>query len=116
MSESKLINLLTNDPNLYYYNGNTTGGAGNFTQKKIKYGEDRPGSSNSGQPYIVTAIPNRSPFARSVDDGFIRGGATTADRASITAIHDVSSKVFGYANISKLGNSSRNLSFGIEPL
>jgi hypothetical protein len=83
MSESKLIKLLNNDPNFFYYNGNNSGGTGNFTQKKIKYGEDRPGSSNSGQPYIVTAIPNRSSFARSVDDGFIRGGATTADRASI---------------------------------
>jgi len=64
MSESKLLSLKTD-------------------LKSLKYGEDRPGSSDSGQPYIVTSIPNRSPFAGSVDDGFIRGGATTANRASL---------------------------------
>jgi hypothetical protein len=83
MSESKLIKLLNNDPNFFYYNGNNSGGEGNFTQKKIKYGEDRPGSSNSGQPYITTVIPNRSPFVGTTDDGFIRGGMTTANRASL---------------------------------
>jgi hypothetical protein len=83
MSESKLIKLLNNDPNFFYYNGNNSGGTGNFTQKKIKYGEDRPGSSNSGQPYITTAIPNRSAFVATTDDGFIRGGMTTATRSSL---------------------------------
>lgn len=83
MSESKLIKLLNNDPNFFYYNGNNSGGTGNFTQKKIKYGEDRPGSSNSGQPYITTPIPNRSPFVSTTDDGFIRGGMTTATRSSL---------------------------------
>jgi hypothetical protein len=83
MSESKLIKLLNNDPNFFYYNGNNSGGTGNFTQKKIKYGEDRPGSSNSGQPYITTSIPNRSPFVATTDDGFIRGGMITATRSSL---------------------------------
>ncbi len=63
MSQSQLISLKTD-------------------LKSLKYGEDRPGSSNSGQPYIVTDIPDRSPFVSSADDGFVRGGATTADRAS----------------------------------
>ena len=62
MSESKLIRLKTD-------------------LKSLKYGKDRPGSSNSGQPYITTVIPNRSPFVSTSDDGFIRGGMTTADRS-----------------------------------
>lgn len=64
MSESKLISLKTD-------------------LKSLKYGNDRPGSSDSGQPYITTAIPNRSPFVATTDDGFIRGGAITADRSSL---------------------------------
>ena len=64
MSESKLIRLKTD-------------------LKSLKYGKDRPGSSNSGQPYITTVIPNRSPFVSTSDDGFIRGGMTTADRSSL---------------------------------
>jgi hypothetical protein len=49
--------------------------------KSLKYGHDRQGNGNSGQPYITTPIPNRvstSPF----DDGYIRGGRTLADKAS----------------------------------
>jgi hypothetical protein len=49
--------------------------------KSLKYGHDRQGNGNSGQPYITTPIPNRlstSPF----DDGYIRGGMTAADKAS----------------------------------
>ena len=64
MSESKLISLKTD-------------------LKSLKYGKDRPGSSNSGQPYITTVIPNRSPFVSTTDDGFVRGGITTADRSSL---------------------------------
>jgi hypothetical protein len=64
MSESKLISLKTD-------------------LKSLKYGNDRPGNSDSGQPYITTAIPNRSPFVGTTDDGFIRGGMTTADRSSL---------------------------------
>jgi len=64
MSESKLISLKTD-------------------LKSLKYGNDRPGSSDSGQPYITTVIPNRSSFVGTTDDGFVRGGITTADRASL---------------------------------
>jgi hypothetical protein len=81
MAQSRLIKLLNNDPNFFYYNGNNSGGVGNFTQKRIKYGNDSPDSGNSGEPYIQTPIPApRS--SNSVDDGFIRGGMTTANRAS----------------------------------
>ena len=83
---SKLLTLLNNDPKFFYYNGNPDnnrngGGLGNFTQNKIKFGGDRRGSGDSGQPYITTPIPLR--LAQSIaDDGLVRGGITTADRAS----------------------------------
>jgi hypothetical protein len=86
MSKSRLIELLNVDPKFFYYNGNPDnnrngGGLGNFTQKNIKFGGDRRGSGNSGQPYITTPIPLR--LAQSIaDDGLVRGGITTADRAS----------------------------------
>jgi hypothetical protein len=84
--KSKLVPLLYNDPKFFYYNGNPDnnrngGGLGNFTQNKIKFGDDRRGSGDSGQPYITTPIPLR--LAQSIaDDGLVRGGITTADRAS----------------------------------
>jgi hypothetical protein len=84
--KSKLVPLLYNDPKFFYYNGNPDnnrngGGLGNFTQNKIKFGDDRRGSGDSGQPYITTPIPLR--LAQSIaDDGLVRGGVTTADRAS----------------------------------
>ncbi|MCF8494146.1 MAG: hypothetical protein K9G65_01965 [Rickettsiaceae bacterium] len=49
--------------------------------KSLKYGHDRQGDGNSGQPYITAPIPNRlstSPF----DDGYIRGGRALAAKAS----------------------------------
>jgi hypothetical protein len=81
MSGSKLIKLLNNDPNFFYYNGNNSGGLGNFKQKSLHYGNDRQGDGDSGQPYITTAIPNRH-FTSPVDDGFIRGGWYLANKAS----------------------------------
>jgi hypothetical protein len=81
MAGSKLVTLLNNDPNFFYYNGNNNGGTGKFSQKSIKYGRDRRGNGDSGQPYITTPIPLR--LAQSIaDDGLVRGGITTADRAS----------------------------------
>ena len=81
MAESRLVTLLNNDPNFFYYNGNNNGGTGKFSQKSIKYGRDRRGNGDSGQPYITTPIPLR--LAQSItDDGLIRGGIITADRAS----------------------------------
>ena len=87
MAQSKLVKLLNNDPKFFYYNGNPDnnrngGGLGNFTQKKIKYGGDRPNSGNSGQPYIASVIPERR-TPTGTDDGYIRGGMFTADKASL---------------------------------
>ena len=87
MAQSKLVKLLNNDPKFFYYNGNPDnsrngGGLGNFTQKKIKFGSDRPNSGNSGQPYIASVIPERR-TPTGTDDGYIRGGMFTADKASL---------------------------------
>jgi hypothetical protein len=87
MAQSKLVKLLNNDPKFFYYNGNPDnsrngGGLGNFTQKKIKFGSDRPNSGNSGQPYIASVIPERR-TPTGTDDGYIRGGMATADKASL---------------------------------
>jgi hypothetical protein len=49
--------------------------------KSLKYGHDRQGDGNSGQPYITAPIPNRLSTSSS-DDGFIRGGWTLANKAS----------------------------------
>jgi len=81
MAGSRLVTLLNNDPNFFYYNGNNNGGTGKFSQKSIKYGRDRRGNGDSGQPYITTPIPLR--LAQSIaDDGLVRGGIVTADRAA----------------------------------
>jgi len=49
--------------------------------KSLKYGHDRQGDGNSGQPYITTNIPNRLSTSPS-DDGYIRGGWSLANKAS----------------------------------
>ena len=50
--------------------------------KSLKYGNDRPGGGNSGQPYITNDINN--PKNRlGFDDGLVRGGAVGALKASI---------------------------------
>jgi hypothetical protein len=49
--------------------------------KSLKYGHDRQGDGNSGQPYITAPIPNRLSTSPS-DDGYIRGGRTLATKAS----------------------------------
>lgn len=49
--------------------------------KSLKYGQDRPGGGDSGQPFITTDINNVSggiPF----DDGFVRHGTVGASNAS----------------------------------
>jgi hypothetical protein len=63
MSESRLISLRTD-------------------LKSLKYGEDRQGSGNSGQPYIVSPIPPGNFNTPTVDDNFIRGGRFLASSAA----------------------------------
>jgi len=64
MPGSRLVNLKTN-------------------LKSLKYGHDRQGDGSSEQPYITTNIPNRLSTSPT-DDGYIRGGWTLANQASIT--------------------------------
>ena len=49
--------------------------------KSLKYGHDRQGDGNSGQPYITTSIPSRISTSPS-DDGYIRGGMMAAEKAA----------------------------------
>jgi hypothetical protein len=51
--------------------------------KSIKYGHDRPGGGNSGQPYITNDI-NNPKNTLGFDDGLIRGGAIGAAKHSIS--------------------------------
>jgi hypothetical protein len=50
--------------------------------KSLKYGQDRPGGGNSGQPYIQNNINNPKDIL-GFDDGLVRGGAVGAVRASL---------------------------------
>jgi hypothetical protein len=50
--------------------------------KSLKYGKDRPGGGNSGQPYIQNNISNPKDIL-GFDDGLIRGGAIGAAKASL---------------------------------
>jgi hypothetical protein len=75
-----LIELLNNDPNFFYYSGQ-----GNFNQKSIPYGNDRPGGGDSQQPFMKFPLPeNASPATlgyyeinRSGNDYPLRGGNGT---------------------------------------
>jgi hypothetical protein len=49
--------------------------------KLLKYGQDRPGGGDSGQPYIQNNINNPKDIL-GFDDGLVRGGAVGAARAS----------------------------------
>lgn len=51
--------------------------------KSLKYGQDRPGGGDSGQPYIVNDI-NDPTNILGFDDGLVRGGAVGAVKSGIT--------------------------------
>lgn len=53
--------------------------------KSLKFGNDRPGGGDSGQPYIVTDINNTglNDAAFKFDDGLIRGGASAVAYSAI---------------------------------
>jgi hypothetical protein len=52
--------------------------------KSLKYGKDRFGGGDSGQPYIQSDINSNPQTVRVNDDGRIRGGARGAENASTT--------------------------------
>ena len=51
--------------------------------KSLKYGKDRPGGGDSGQPYITNDI-NDPKNVLGLDDGLVRGGAVGALKSSVT--------------------------------
>jgi hypothetical protein len=74
-----LINLVTNLPNFYYYNSKgQQGGLGNFSAKKLDYGNDRKGGGTSNQPYIVKDLPGLNDYTVNSTDFLLRGGILTA--------------------------------------
>jgi hypothetical protein len=52
--------------------------------KSLKFGSDKPGGGDSGQPYITSDIPSGTVTSTNFDDGLIRGGAVGAAAASLT--------------------------------
>jgi len=72
-----LVNLTTNLADFNYYQAKGyVGGRGNFSAKKLPYGNDRFGNGNSGQPYIQTPIPGQLPRT-GTEDFILRGGLNT---------------------------------------
>lgn len=73
--------------------------------KSLKYGSDRPGGGDSGQPYIQSDINSAKQIVRKDEDGYIRGGNTGAKNASTTDLlrieRFIDSKPKGYLFITK---------------
>jgi hypothetical protein len=69
--------------------------------KSLKYGKDRLGGGDSGQPYIQTSIDGLDIVARANEDGLIRGGRIAANKSS-----DIDS-----VRIGKFFNSSKGKLF-----
>jgi len=54
---------------------------GDTSLKSLKFGNDRPGGGDSGQPYIQTSIEGQAENTSIDGDGIIRGGLTAPSRA-----------------------------------
>ena len=54
---------------------------GDTLLKSLKFGKDRPGGGDSGQPYIQTSIEGQAENTAIDGDGIIRGGLTAPSRA-----------------------------------
>jgi len=75
---------------------------GDTSLKSLRYGQDRPGGGDSGQPFIKTKIPNESTPVRPLDiDGFIRGGLD-APKAAEEDAKRLSNYLFNFKNPSGL--------------
>ena len=59
---------------------------GDTSLKSLKFGNDRPGGGNSGQPFIQKPIGDQAEFTNIDGDGILRGGI----RAPLSAGDDVS--------------------------
>jgi len=80
-----LVTLLTNPKKFKFYTGKGYSGDGNTTgQKSLRYGNDRLGGADSGQPYIQVGIPDNVSQLVGNSDFLTRGLSgiiTTVDRA-----------------------------------
>ena len=54
---------------------------GDTSFKSLKFGQDRPGGGDSGQPYVQTSIKGQAENTAIDGDGIIRGGLTAPSRA-----------------------------------
>ncbi len=54
---------------------------GDTSLKSLKFGQDRPGGGDSGQPYIQSPIEGQAENTAIDGDGIIRGGLTAPSRA-----------------------------------
>jgi regulator of protease activity HflC (stomatin/prohibitin superfamily) len=54
---------------------------GDTSFKSLKFGKDRPGGGDSGQPYVQTSIGDQAENTAIDGDGIIRGGLTAPSRA-----------------------------------
>ena len=54
---------------------------GDTSLKSLKFGQDRPGGGDSGQPYVQTSIKGQAENTVIDGDGIIRGGLTAPSRA-----------------------------------
>lgn len=71
---------------------------GDTALKSLRYGNDKPGGGDSGQPLIKTPIPDESKPPRPLDiDGFIRGGLD-APKAAETDAKRLSNFLFDFKN------------------
>jgi hypothetical protein len=71
---------------------------GDTSLKSLRYGHDRPGGGDSGQPFIKTPIPDGSTPTNSLEiDGFVRGG-TLAPKAAKTDSQRLSNFLFNFKN------------------
>ena len=73
---------------------------GDTALKSLRYGKDRPGGGDSGQPFINTSI-DLKPTSPLDIDGFIRGGID-APKAALTDVKRLSKYLFNTKNPSGL--------------
>tara|TARA_Y100000361_G_C11159064_1_gene345982 strand:+ start:174 stop:2603 length:2430 start_codon:yes stop_codon:yes gene_type:complete len=73
---------------------------GDTALKSLRYGNDRPGGGDSGQPFIDTSI-DLKPATPLDTDGLIRGG-TDARKAALTDVKRLSKYLFNTKNPSGL--------------
>lgn len=77
-------------------------GNGDTAFKSLRYGNDRPGGGDSGQPFIKSPIPDNSKDSSAFDiDGFIRGGVLAPVEAA-TDVARLSKYFFNTKNPSGL--------------